>query len=321
MKRPLVWFSALVFILSSCQDTKFFSADVFLKKIPVVASIISPSEDFRCYLHWSADATTGVQDTIKNASILLYENNELLGELSYQSLDNNPGANKEPGYYTLNDLVIKEGASYRIEIDIPDYGQLEARTKVPVSVAITKIEPGYLYQYTEEEYYNTQGADPIYDAQTLYLDKHFGTDEYFLFGYDFSPESYASASITDARYLGNNLFHYQNYVSFLFDDRNMLPGFSEFEISTSRFRPEFYNNTQWERTNIVLLSLHRDLYLYFNSLSKIWPEGGVVDPMPSFAYTDPNEVYSNIEGEGAGIFSSYSKSTYALQPIPFDSRP
>lgn len=316
MKKRGTWMLFLVLLIVACQESRFISADVFFKRMPVVAALISPSEDFRCYLHWTEDAATGLQDTIKNAVLSLYENDMLLGALEYRSERIGMGwYTRELGYYDLPGFVAKVGAQYRLVVDIPDYGTLEASTTVPRPVPILSVVPGLLHQSKPGEYFE----EFYIDVHTVTLDKKFDTTEYFLLGGDFGSREAAFLSLTDARYRGAVPFHFSQN-QFLFDDRFMLPGAATFEISTSRFSDGAYQPGTEAVADVVLLNLHRDLYTYFTTLTRVFPKGGVLDPLPSLSYSDPTEVYSNIKGNGVGIFSAYTKTTFPLTPVPLTNR-
>ena len=111
MKKVIIYTLILTFFAASCTKTAEYPAGSEIRR-PVLYSFINPNET-GVKLYWSRlISSSGSLQTIDNASVVLYEENDVVGSLNFIS----------NGYYRLDGFTPCAGKSYKLLVDVPDYG-------------------------------------------------------------------------------------------------------------------------------------------------------------------------------------------------------
>ncbi|MDD3688268.1 MAG: DUF4249 family protein [Bacteroidales bacterium] len=88
---------------------------------PVLYSFISPTE-IGVKLYWSRLLSSATSlKTIDNANVILYEDENVVG--SFVFIAN--------GYYSIDGFIPSANKTYKLLVDIPEYGEITAETKMP----------------------------------------------------------------------------------------------------------------------------------------------------------------------------------------------
>ena len=151
MKKILI-FLCSIFIFS-CQE------QVVELEIPghtpflVVNGILDTDSIMSLHVSNSVGAfQQGEINSISDANVLLYEDDNLLGEMSidFNNLDSIYileqsgywwGADQiEPIYYYTYDALPQVGSTYSIEVDHPNFESVSAETTVPEEIDLTELE-------------------------------------------------------------------------------------------------------------------------------------------------------------------------------------
>ncbi|MCF6295829.1 MAG: DUF4249 domain-containing protein [Flavobacteriaceae bacterium] len=145
--KNLFFAVALVFILYSCEKTIDFESKYIQPQI-VVNSIVRPGRGVLVEVGKSRSILdeNNYFEAITGAKVLLYENGAFLTELQYMSrIDTfqkylNDGIVEkypyEKGNYIDTIVVLKAGATYRLEVSKEGFNPVSCETTVPVPISM-----------------------------------------------------------------------------------------------------------------------------------------------------------------------------------------
>lgn len=135
--------SAVLLLLTSCISN--YNGDIPLpaKQQVVVNSTISPDRPVSVALRWSKIENENSHfDQVRNAVIRIWEDGELVIEET-----------SENGYL-ISSVFPKHGSRYELKVTVPDYGELTAKTSIPVAPN-GKMEFKETRRYAQDnEYYH-----------------------------------------------------------------------------------------------------------------------------------------------------------------------
>jgi hypothetical protein len=258
----------LVFLFASCE--KEVTIDFNQEPKLCLNCILNPDSIVRARLTLSRGIETNYDfETIDNATILLFKDEELLGELNSE---NN-------GNYSLNMKPFSD-STYRIEVLHPDFSQLTASTKVPEPPSVT-----YSYEIID---YGQQGS--IYRINAFF-DIHDQKDianYYWLAPFDTNApfiDDFNRSLDTDSKY--GYVYDYYMRISDEGYDGKVL----SLNTLTIKDKTRYF----WATDS------HYDKYLKSSLKVQLNKEG-------ELPFHEPVQIYSNIEN-GYGIFGSSATTT------------
>jgi len=261
---------------------------------------------------------------IENATVRLYENDELLGDLAFQD-----------SIYTLN-YYPKAEYEYRIEVDVPDYPLVSASDVVPALPNATAcIRPDTSYVWGNASLHidiQDKAHEPnfywFYTTNTTHIFKECEYIDRDLVCTDISPYEvivskenyYQSFSFIPDRFnafIDNTSGGITEYELYIRVDDVSLDGLPiTFDIASYLPNQDHYNRYERYRKLYVLnASQHYDRYLkssitYF--LNKDYNEDEDIGFKP---FVESSEVYSNVIN-GTGIFAAYNSVSIPIEDNP-----
>ncbi len=295
MNRPL---SMLMFfvLLSSC--IKVVELDV--EDLPVqlvVNCFFTENEPFKVNVSRLVEYPDLSNRNIDNAQVLIFENNNLLGQLNHIS----------DSIYTNSSIIPKRGHIYKIEVEVPGYPTAIATDNLPLKVPINnctyKLEAGIdgegdSYDQLIISFNDIDSAD-FYSIQVFNIWEKGVYNETMDF-WEYIPVWYPIELFSqDPAIVAEGTFNdeYPNYLVF----------------NDALFKNKTYNlliNTYYDiedHLRIILETGTEDYYLYRKRLIKHEPYS-YQDPFKPY---DPVQLYSNIEN-GLGIFAGYQRDIFDL---------
>lgn len=175
----------LALVLFSCEKTIDFKME-YSKPMIVLNSVISPNQRVAVKVEKSRsilDESTYFE-SLKDANVLLYENEKLVSKLEYAGrIDTfnrylEYGAVKktpyEVGNYNDTNLVIKPGVKYRVEVSKEGFDPVSSETIVPLPVKIDSmvVNMKKAYQEYSSDYFEINVQlnlhDPV-DQENYYV--------------------------------------------------------------------------------------------------------------------------------------------------------
>ena len=317
MKKILI-FLCSIFIFS-CQE------QVVELEIPghtpflVVNGILDTDSIMSLHVSNSVGAfQQGEINSISDANVLLYEDDNLLGEMSidFNNLDSIYileqsgywwGADQiEPIYYYTYDALPQVGSTYSIEVDHPNFESVSAETTVPEEIDLTELEildnsglsdvyvstlnlsffddPNVNNYYRISLYVHTSGEVEDEDGEFEYVNKSYplilySNDPSFSQGIPWDGYSFSGRRV----FFSDDLFNgTQKEISFDFEYK------IDAEMGDSIF--------------LQLTSFSEEAFNYYNSME------ANDDSFFSDIGTEPVPIFTNVEN-GAGVFAS-GKSVY-----------
>lgn len=288
-----------VFICCSCDvDYDFGSRDVAPRV--AVNALLTPQEDFIVRLHWS-EAYSGDKTEFRpvtDAQILLLEDNtEVLNCAA------------SPDGETAMSFRATAGRSYRLEIEVPEYGRLSAATTVPEAPAARLVktkEKGYY------SHFELSTLDVPADARSIWImgtktSEREGWDDYPEYKYEITDvsEYYTTSPFVDQVNGANDTYEAEDKGSTVDFERFLrIPYENREAVLPLRFSV-WGNSDQWtkvrHRFRIVTASDAYDRYMrsrYKQQLNSEWN----AEENP---FIEQITVYSNIDN-GLGIFAGYN---------------
>lgn len=295
MKTKLLYIVILSLVIVSCTKTVEYPAGENNKK-PVVFSFINQNE-VSVQLYWSRLLTEGSNLTnIDNATILLYEDDILIGELNFVSL----------GKYQISNFGAKEGREYKIIIDVPDYGEVIATTKMPY-----RVNTEFSLTQTEENSYialNQMFTDPLNEDNFYYT----SVNAHLFYG-DTMIDTVLNYSFSSVMYT-----NFYNNNGSVFHDR-MING--EVYNCLIKIEDNFFsyydsdNHTHVYCDSAIIIPTLRminfDMYQYSVDV-------GIQNYNNDNAFAEPYPIHSNIIN-GYGIFAAYIGYSDSLKYVPVSS--
>lgn len=299
-RRFAVLFATISCLCSCDVDYDLGSRDA--KPRVIVNALLTPQEDFIVKLFWSGTYSGGDMEfrPVDNADICLLENGtEVLRRAA------------SPDGETVTTFRATAGRSYRLEVDVPEYGKLSAATSVPEAPTARLVktkEKGYY------SHFELSALDVPADAKSIWIE---GTDiteqewwseetdtiEYRRRTADIS-EYYTTSPFVDQVNGANDTYHaedkgatvdFERFLRIPYENREaVLPlRFSVFGANIySRHRHSF---------RVITASDAYDRYMksrYKQEQNSGW--NGEENP-----FIEQITVYSDIEN-GLGIFAGYN---------------
>ena len=319
MKKILIFLCSI--LLFSCQE-QVVELDIpghtpFL----VVNGILDT--DTLMFLHVSNSVGSfqqGEINSISDANVLLYENNNLIGEMKVDNSSQDSiyvledsgfwwGANqREPIYYYSYDALPQAGSTYSVEVSHPNFETVFAQTTVPNEIQLAELEiidnsdqsevysssldlsffddPNINNYYRISLYVNTSGEDQesgevIRKEYPLIL---YSNDPSFSQGIPWDGYSFSGRRV----FFSDDLFNgTQKEISFDFDYK-----IGE-EIKDTIF--------------LQLTSFSEEAFNFYNSMENN------NDRFFSEIGTEPVPIFTNVEN-GAGIFASGNSVYFQVLP-------
>lgn len=269
----------VLFLFSSC--TKEVMLDSNHDSKLCLNCVLNPDSIISAHLSVSRNIETHFDfESIDNATILLFENDILLGELSAET----------KGNYSLNIKPISNN-TYQIRVVHPDFPELSAFTKVPVPPNIIYtceiIDSTHVYfpelgmdYYT----YNKSHTIDIYDPKdfmNIYWLRSFDTNAPFIDNFNRSLDAETKYGYTYSYYMRISDVGYNG--------------------ETLRLRPTSMRGLYGKIEHVWAADTHYDQYLKSTFKAQLNRE----DELP---FHEPVQIYSNIEN-GYGIFGSCAITT------------
>ena len=319
MKKILIFLCSI--LLFSCQE-QVVELDIpghtpFL----VVNGILDT--DTLMFLHVSNSVGSfqqGEINSISDANVLLYENNNLIGEMKVDNSSQDSiyvledsgfwwGANqREPIYYYSYDALPQAGSTYSVEVSHPNFETVFAQTTVPNEIQLAELEiidnsdqsedysssldlsffddPNINNYYRISLYVNTSGEDQesgevIRKEYPLIL---YSNDPSFSQGIPWDGYSFSGRRV----FFSDDLFNgTQKEISFDFDYK-----IGE-EIKDTIF--------------LQLTSFSEEAFNFYNSMENN------NDRFFSEIGTEPVPIFTNVEN-GAGVFASGNSVYFQVLP-------
>lgn len=293
MKRSLIISIIIaVLVILSCTKTVEYPITSDQRK-PVIYAFINQNE-ISVSLFWSRLVTDSVNgEDIDNASISLFQNKNLIGVL------NNSG----DGKYKLDGLETIENHEYKFIVSIPEYGDVEAVTKMP-DIVETDFST-YFDQDTYEAVVNQNFTDPLNTNNYYYTNL-----KSIIYYSDRVIDTIVSLNFNSPMY--QNLYHENGSI---FHDR-MIDG----QDFNCRIRVNQHLFRIWDRENDTtyycdsalfipqLQTINYDIYQFY---SDIYTQ----DYNNSNPFSEPYPVHGNVNN-GYGIFGAYYEQTDTLVYFP-----
>lgn len=287
MKAKFLYNLILLLIVSSC--TKLITID--LPKVPdkiCVYSIATVDSIWRARV-LSSNPTLGSDQYayIKNASIGIYENNNIITQLQYDTT----------GYYISTENRPKAGHIYTIIVEAQGYETIQATDTIPLPVELfsdTILGPFkdnnnvsyYLYNFT----FNPRSAQYL-SIEDIITSKEETSDSTF-----WTYTTNKVVSYTNNKYQNILAGYYHIFSTSQWNqNQQTLNAYIDPNISTNRyvFYIEYYNLTSYSHA----------YYRYFKTLADYTKDDIFIE--------EKAPVYSNIQN-GYGIFASKNNGTRKL---------
>ena len=321
--KKILYLSALILTLVSCNKTLDFDDDGYANQI-VVNSTISNNSYFVSYISKSRSILTRNQSaTPVEGSMELFEDGKLIRQFPTQL-----------GAFSATDITTKAGKTYRMVITA-EGKKLEAETMIPNKVELLSVDTASVKENNNLRniIINLRIKDPegddyyriIYMRETIsYVQDNEGVRKYY--------KSYNQSGIVSDDPVFKSV--YNNFGDEVIDgpgnEYSIFPDdyFNGKEFSVKfRTNPE-YNNFYYpgyggsygygaskliyERNEIQIQKLSKDLYNYLKYLKlyNFYHDNPFAEPVP---------VYSNVKN-GIGIFAGFNnevKLEYEKKLIPF----
>ncbi len=311
-------------LLSSCEydyDINEHFKGEFTPKV-VVNSIITPDSTIKAKLYWSKyiSDTTSRSKVVENYGVTLYEDNNKIFE--------GDGVN---GILTTN-IHPKAGSKYRLEVVVPDYGELSAETSIPTPpsaeiafVGIIREEVGYEYggyiHLSIDQIVTTAPTRSIMiksrDTYEMFPEKnrnhyYFYTDNPFCDKFNAGGDSYEASLKGSSSYIDYYMrVPYKNIelvTPLKFSVRNVSPYIERKVTGTDSWGfpiIEYIEHFPSLEIELIAPSFEYDKY-YKTAYQQV--SFGSVDPQ---IFSTIYSVHSNITN-GIGIFAGYSSNNQII---------
>jgi len=302
-------YKLLIFIiglsLSSCEYDYEVDLGEFTPNV-VVNSIINPDSTVKASLFWSrhTDDTSGYK-VVDRFTAILYENNSVIFD----------GEGIDGALATA--IYPKEGAKYRLEIDVPQYGKLSAETSIPLMPTVdldytgvidgTQLGPwGSYYHFTINKISPNSDTRSLmirvmsisevmnYDGGHYYANNAFCDQFNALF--DISYTDLKGSSIDFEHYIRIPYKNIDQAIPLKFSVSHLIPRkvFIDYDDDGFPIYTQLYETV----TEIIAPSNEYDKYY-----KSAYQQNRYV-----YIFSDTYSVHSNIEN-GLGIFAGYSSAS------------
>ena len=273
-----------MFVLISCEQEAEIDIPHPKERI-VLNAILQEGELFKLHLSKSSYALDTVIRYVDNAVVNVFSEDTLLEVLKYS----------QEGFYYSDQLIVKEGVCYSVEVLVPGYNNLLAHTCVPSPVRLQSVSlktdagkdnKGISYSLVEISFKDPVNTENYYyislisrNLDTFYT--HLYRDNAFFFSYSpiiLAEGDKSSKVFSDKTFNGQEVLLPLNYYDFKAD------------TVTKR------------RLTLKLFSVSESFYLYQKSLAEY--QKAIND---IFRVNNPPQLYSNVEN-AYGIFSAVAVS-------------
>lgn len=265
-----------------------------------VNALLTPQEDFTVKLHWS-EAYSGDKAEFRpvaEAHIRLLEGNtEVLNCAA------------SPDGETATSFRASAGRSYRLEIEVPEYGRLSAATTVPEAPAARLVKTKEKGHYS---HFELPALDVPADARSIWIrgtktSEREGWDDYPEYKYEITDvaEYYTTSPFVDQVNGANDTYEAEDKGSTVDFERFLRIPYENCEAVLPLRFSVWGCSDQWtkvrHRFRIVTASDAYDRYMrsrYKQQLNSEWS----AEENP---FIEQISVYSNIDN-GLGIFAGYN---------------
>lgn len=227
----------------------------------------------------------GVQKTLTNATLSIYEEGKLLGKLK----------TAEDGWYEIKSTY-QANLNYRVVVNHPNFKSISAETRIPSEIGISDCK--------------MTKSEAAYHFKLEFQDKSYSKDYYMIVLYtvinvEINGENYKQD--IPLSYYSEDIVFEDNLLENTTDlERNILRGslsFSDYNRNGEKFDINFYAPiASSENENLTfkvkLLHISKDYYAY--ERSKI-----IILNRQDLPFYKKVNLHSNING-GEGVFAGYS---------------
>ncbi|PKQ61266.1 hypothetical protein BZG02_16670 [Labilibaculum filiforme] len=270
-----------LFLLSSCEDELEVPIPKEEPKL-VINSLLGVDSVLRVHVSKSSSfQNQSSNNSLSNASIIIKENNQLLGKMKFES----------DGWYSLNSNLVLKNSSYQIEVSSPNLETANSETETIERIDIETIS----YQEIGEDKlkFTFQFNDnPIQENYYMILLKaHTGTS--------YIPVDFYSDNIIFNGNLSENSIGIKKnmlYGSRTFSDENLKVNGNTISIYIHHSNSNSSNTNQ--EYKLELYHITPDYFKYERSLIVFYNR----DDLPFYNKVN---LHSNINA-GYGIFASYA---------------
>ena len=227
-------------------------------------------------------------DTIKDAKVELYRDNEFLAALDNYDTTNLVYWKKAPN------LIIEGNHTYRLEVSAPGYESVKAEQTMPSKVEITKLK------FTENGTLNDEGMKA--DELLIEIDDPAGEENYYTIeadivlskerieqGGSYSLNFYSSDPLIEYGYLLKDA---------TFDGKKYTIRYFDYKYDDFKLKPG-------DKIVVTLRSITKDKYLFHKTR-------GIYDDSQGNPFTEPVLIHENIE-KGHGIFTLSNVSVKMIE--------
>lgn len=313
---------ALLFVVTACESVLFIELEESDKLIVVNGAITDDAS-----IAFQVSRTRHILDNadvvpLEKATVRLYEEDALVGELYYQG----------EGYYGLEGFLPDRGKTYSVEVENTGYPSVKASCVIPDPVTIREMDTASvtiehgddIYYYWPQEYLQIDvtiddppGEDNFYllyaeadrswteyrDTLVKVVDSIFYNNQWNYFLEDSSYTIEEIHRFTDHPYITTSDIVVEAVTSHgvLFSDQLI-------EGKAYSFRGNFYKDQLTSADSALvdlrLLSISESYYKYLKSRQQHY------DTKENYLAV-PVMVFSNVE-DGAGFFGGYSSHVYTM---------
>jgi hypothetical protein len=279
----------LVLILTSCTSDADFNIPANRGKL-VLNSLITPSEPITVDISPSVPITEGFYPEIKDATVLLYENDIFIDTLTYTG---------DRKYKT--DYMPQPGATYTLVVDAPGYKQIRATDIVPELTMKAENVTNISYEYPtiskggyimgRLDFDLTDDSETevnYYETNVLIKQSWNGNVRWHITYYWVSNEVVSrpeDGPSPNSLLFTNKVFQGKTVHFSIFVASEKCPYLKIRKISPAYYE---YKNT-W----------------YLHAYNKTWR----TEDDDGYFKGDPVKMFTNVEG-GYGIFAAYSEFLY-----------
>lgn len=336
-KHSLITLTITLITLLGSWGCETLIDDFEYKKTPqklVVNAILNPDSVINIHISKSISFNSPATfESIENAIVELYENNEFLGQLTSEGM----------GYYRLADYYPKAGVTYKVVVTAEGYASVWAKTTIPSKVenlevvdelktftfqdgyTTTRMEYQLIYQVpiNRSVFYGTsissqkQGSLPDYVCEELETPWFDGTYYRMDSCYMIEEDSLAIRTEQQTIYSGSSLIKFsKGWGSY---------HISDFDDESSN--EKIYFNNQYYDSPKLSLSIRIDYYSLLDNINNeitIWTDSydkvlynfmyslAKINQVEDDPFAEKVSVYTNVNG-GLGIFASVNSSGYTIR--------
>lgn len=290
LAKRLINYFILLLILTSCTTDADFNIPANRGKL-VLNSLITPDESISVDITASIPITETIYPEIKDATVLLYENDVFIDTLTYVG---------ERKYET--DYIPQAGATYTLVVDAPGYKQIRATDIVPESTMKAENVTGFSFE--------PAAARGTYHTGTLNFDLTDDSkteinyyDVKILEKFNWGTVKWRSQRC----FVSNEVLSQQEDppypVSLLFTNKVFPEQTVHFSILVaSNSFPVKFPVVKIRKVSQVYYEYKNAWYLHDYYKMRDWEDD-------DYFKGEPIKMFTNVEG-GYGIFASYSEFMY-----------